>query len=98
VIFQFPYYHTYSLDNIEEENRSGGVEKNQLLSCLVQTARKGFRKEALQSRLGSQEGFLQEEALDPSQSYNRFGCRWWSRRRILGAGSGSDPVTHFPPR
>lgn len=44
-----------------------------MLSWLIQTPRSSFRKVAKRSRLGIQEGFLEEDELEPSPEPQQVG-------------------------
>lgn len=60
-----------------------------MLSWLVQTPRRGFRKVANKSSSRTQEGFLKEEKLNPSPEPDRYMMYMGGGGEIIGAQEGA---------
>ena len=66
--FKISSSNMYYLNTLNENLKTGGVGKGKtwVPTCLIRMPRRGFRKVAIQSRLGIQEGFLEEDEPEPS--------------------------------
>lgn len=66
--FKISSSNMYYLNTSNENLKTGGVGKGKtwVPTCLIRIPRRGFRKVTIQSRLGIQEGFLEEDELEPS--------------------------------